>query len=127
MKDRLLQFLKKEQLSSSDLAEKIGVQPSTISHLLSGRNNPSYEFIENFLKIFPSVNAEWLIIGKGGMYKDTQDAVVPSPNKIAAATSTPAMLEKQKEKTDISSKKVALIEKIIVYYNDHTFQEFISG
>jgi transcriptional regulator with XRE-family HTH domain len=127
MKDRLLQFIKKEKLSSSDLAEKIGVQPSTISHILSGRNNPSYEFIENFLKIFPSVNAEWLIMGKGDMYKDIQHAVVPPTNEITAATSTPAMLEKQKEKTDISSKKAALIEKIIVYYDDHTFQEFISG
>ncbi len=69
MKDRLLKFLTKEQLSSARFAEIIGVQPSSISHLLSGRNKPGFDFIQKILTSFPMLNAEWLILGKGPMLK----------------------------------------------------------
>ena len=70
MKDRLLKFLNKEQLSSARFAEVIGVQPSSISHILSGRNNPGFDFIHKILTNYPSINAEWLITGKGAMLKE---------------------------------------------------------
>jgi len=69
MKDRLLKFLNKEQLSSARFAEIIGVQPSSISHILSGRNKPGFDFIQKILSSYPSINAEWLIMGKGNMLK----------------------------------------------------------
>jgi transcriptional regulator with XRE-family HTH domain len=70
MKDRLLRFLNKEQLSSARFAEIIGVQPSSISHILSGRNKPGFDFIQKILINFPSLNADWLIMGKGNMYRN---------------------------------------------------------
>jgi transcriptional regulator with XRE-family HTH domain len=70
MKDRLLKFLNKEQLSSARFAEIIGVQPSSISHILSGRNKPGFDFIQKILINFPSLNADWLIMGKGNMYRN---------------------------------------------------------
>ncbi|MFN8206396.1 MAG: helix-turn-helix transcriptional regulator [Bacteroidales bacterium] len=70
MKDRIIRFMTAEGLSSSKLADEIGVQRSSVSHLLGGRNNPSYEFIHKMLSRFPRLNAEWLILGTGQMYKD---------------------------------------------------------
>jgi transcriptional regulator with XRE-family HTH domain len=69
MKDRLLKFMNKEQLSSARFAETIGVQPSSVSHILSGRNKPGFDFITKILASYPSLNAEWLIMGKGTMFK----------------------------------------------------------
>ena len=70
MKDRLLKFLNREQLSSARFAGIIGVQPSSISHILSGRNKPGFDFIQKILTKYPSLNAEWLILGKGNMFKN---------------------------------------------------------
>lgn len=69
MRDRLLKFLNKEQLSSARFAEIIAVQPSSVSHILSGRNKPGFDFIQKMLASYPSVNADWLILGKGSMFK----------------------------------------------------------
>jgi transcriptional regulator with XRE-family HTH domain len=68
MKDRLIQLLDLEQLTPSKFADLIGVQRSSVSHVLSGRNNPSYDFIQKTMKAFPGLNAEWLIMGRGAMY-----------------------------------------------------------
>ena len=69
MNKRLQQILDLEDLTPAKLAERIGVQPSGISHILSGRNKPSYDFINKLLHHFPNINAEWLITGKGKPYK----------------------------------------------------------
>lgn len=69
MLDRILLILKIKNLSSSKFAEEIGVQRSGISHILSGRNKPSLEFVQKLLNRFSDINAEWLISGKGEMLK----------------------------------------------------------
>lgn len=71
MKERLLKFLNSQQLSSARFAEIIGVQPSSVSHILSGRNNPGFDFIQKILSSYAFLNAEWLILGKGNMMKNT--------------------------------------------------------
>jgi transcriptional regulator with XRE-family HTH domain len=75
MEDRLLKLLDTEQLSSSKFADIIGVQRSSVSHILSGRNKPSFDFIQKTLKAFPLLNADWLIIGDGDMYDDMTNYV----------------------------------------------------
>jgi len=69
MKERLIQLLDLEQLSPSKFADIIGVQRSSISHVISGRNKPSYDFLQKTLKAFPGLNASWLIMGDGTMYE----------------------------------------------------------
>lgn len=69
MEDRLLRLLDTEQLSSSKFADVIGVQRSSVSHILSGRNKPSFDFLQKTLKAFPHLNADWLILGEGKMYE----------------------------------------------------------
>ena len=68
MKERLIQLLDLEQLTPSKFADIIGVQRSSVSHVISGRNNPSFDFIQKTLTAFPGLNAEWLIVGQGTMY-----------------------------------------------------------
>ncbi len=68
MKERLIQLLDLEQLTPSKFADIIGVQRSSVSHVISGRNNPSFDFIQKTLTAFPGLNAEWLIVGQGSMY-----------------------------------------------------------
>ena len=72
MKERLLEFLKSENKSSAQLAEEIGVQASGISHILSGRNNPSLDFVLKMLEKFKFLSTDWLLFGKGSMYKDPE-------------------------------------------------------
>jgi transcriptional regulator with XRE-family HTH domain len=70
MKERILEFLKAENKSSAQLAEDIGVQPSGISHILSGRNNPSLDFVIKMLEKYSFLSTDWLLFGKGHMYRD---------------------------------------------------------
>jgi transcriptional regulator with XRE-family HTH domain len=60
MKERLLEFLKAENKSSAQFAEDIGVQPSGISHILSGRNNPSLDFVLKMLEKYQFLSTDWL-------------------------------------------------------------------
>jgi transcriptional regulator with XRE-family HTH domain len=71
MKDRILEFLRIENKSSALFAEEIGVQPSGISHIISGRNNPSLDFIIKMLSRYPSISADWLLFGRGKMYRES--------------------------------------------------------
>jgi transcriptional regulator with XRE-family HTH domain len=70
MKDRIIAFLDAINLGSSQLAGEIGVQPSGISHILSGRNNPSLDFVLKVLNRYPDLSSEWLLFGRGEMFTD---------------------------------------------------------
>ena len=68
MNNRIQLILKTKDISASKFADEIGVQRSSISHILSGRNNPSLDFIQKILKRFPDINSDWILTGKGSMY-----------------------------------------------------------
>jgi len=67
MKDRIVQFLASEGLSPAEFADKIGVQRSSMSHILNGRNQPSASFLQKMFQIYPLLNPRWLMIGDGAM------------------------------------------------------------
>lgn len=69
MKERLIQLLDLEHLTPSKFADLIGVQRSSVSHILSGRNKPSFDFLQKTLKTFPGLKAEWLLMGDGPIYE----------------------------------------------------------
>ena len=81
MKTRIEILLKKEILSPSKFADKINVQRSSISHILSGRNNPSLDFVQKVLSKFKTLNSDWLLFGKGEMYKTDQDNLFTETRK----------------------------------------------
>ena len=69
MNQRLEQFLAAENITQAAFADKIKVARASVSHILSGRNKPGYDFFASLIRNYPSLNIEWLITGKGKMYK----------------------------------------------------------
>jgi len=69
MQNTIQALLDKKKITPAKFAKIIGVQRSAVSHILSGRNNPSLDFILKIIKQFPDLNIEWLITGKGNMNK----------------------------------------------------------
>ena len=141
MKDRLQKIIISEGITPAMLADEIGVQRSGISHILSGRNNPSYDFLQKVLVRFPKINAEWLLLGQGSMYKSATQTTVqpnlfdPAPEKVPESPEkeSPALRAPEHDKIhqpDLSldplpsrsSKKT--IEKIVTFYTDKTFKEY---
>lgn len=104
--------------TASSFAEKIGVQRSSISHVLSGRNNPSLDFVLKVLSVFPEVELYWLLNGKGEF---------PSVQKSEPLTSTPlphiseTVLPKELTSAKTKDKN---IERIVIFYTDGTFKSF---
>lgn len=82
MNTRLKQFLAAENISQSQFADTIKVVRASVSHVLSGRNNPSYEFMRAIMLSYPHLNMEWLMLGKGRMYKDAPASPAPEPVHI---------------------------------------------
>ena len=95
--------------SASSFAEKIGVQRSSISHILSGRNKPSLEFVMKVLSSFPEVDLYWLLNGKG-VFPKQQKNKEPTTKISEVAT-----------EHVYSSKKIS---KIVIFYEDGTFENF---
>ena len=143
---RLQQFINAENITQSELADSIGVARGSISHILSGRNKPSFDMIEKMAAHFPSLNVEGLITGKGKMYKnhptvvqegDLFDSVedeneVVSEEEIAEsmAEMTPSKLVQPRSSTlsrrAQSQKNQRVISRILVFFSDGTFQELVQ-
>ena len=68
MKDRITQLLASEGISPAEFADKIGVQRSSISHVLNGRNYPSASFIQKILVSYKTLNPRWLLLGEGSIF-----------------------------------------------------------
>ncbi len=68
MIERINLLLKAKNITARQFAEEIGIQPSGMSHIMSGRNNPSLDFVMKVIKRWPEVNINWLMLGKGEMY-----------------------------------------------------------
>lgn len=74
MNRRFQTILDLENLSPAQLADRLGVQRSGISHILSGRNRPSFELLQRVVQSFPEISAEWLITGNGKPLKEQNQA-----------------------------------------------------
>ena len=75
MNTRLKQFLAAENISQSQFADTINVVRASVSHVLSGRNKPGYDFITAIMSAYPHLNIEWLMLGRGKMYRSQQEPV----------------------------------------------------
>ena len=68
MINRINLILRVKNITAKQFAEEIGIQPSGMSHIMSGRNNPSLEFVSKVIRRYPEIDANWLLLGKGEMY-----------------------------------------------------------
>lgn len=142
MKERIIQFLSENNLTSTRFADVIGVQRSSISHILSGRNKPSFDFIEKMLVAYPDLNAQWLITGKGNMFTNQHSLFTKDEdqtiNNLTQRESNIQNLndqstdiadsEKEIEtmlKTKLEDKHVQTsIERVMIFYSNGSFKEY---
>jgi len=140
MKERILEFLRKENKTSAQLADDIGVQASGISHILSGRNNPSLDFILKMLEKYKFLSTEWLLFGRGSMYKDaTMQTLFDFGNQeektgellssqVNGQKSTVSFQETRNVPSEQPDGEIERpdtdVVKIVWFYRDNTFEEF---
>ena len=123
-RERIETLMKSLNLSARQFAAEIRVGPGTISNMMGGRNNPSYEVIKRILERYPTLNPEWLISERGEMWRTVPgeqaglfDQLPPDPKeKKVRAT--------QKEEPQTPAAPPKQIAKIVVYYTDNTYEEF---
>ncbi|MDO9633531.1 MAG: helix-turn-helix transcriptional regulator [Paludibacter sp.] len=191
-KVRIEKIMQVEGMSSGQFANEIGIQNSTLSHILNNRNNPSLDVMKKILNRFPNINSDWLILGLGPIFRQEMQSQVPTlfgdddelfslsdtssenelrnssqnsdPNNQNTVRSTPeatytrlstkkssveqhdkhlgnqghvendlkpeSNVNNQQEIGELRKTQIAFVEKkvskIILYYSDHTFQEFDS-
>lgn len=109
---RLKKILEYYDLSASAFAEIITVQRSSISHILSGRNKPSLEFITKVLNAFPDIDLVWILSGVGEFPKQTTS---PPPKSEAFIPVEPISSISNKENT---------IERIVIFYRNGSFKDY---
>lgn len=146
MDKRLQRFLDAENITQSQLADKLGVAKASISHILAGRNKPGFDFIQSMAQCYPDLNLDWLIAGKGKMYKSqngspttqpSEEPRIPAQSKESGRlfdSQEPDLFPDEAETVDnkpqgeqvspVGSKPVPpKISKILVFYDNGTFKE----
>ena len=139
IKDRLAHILRAKNLTASQFAELMEIQPSNVSHLLNGRNKPSLDFLMKLKEIFPEYSFDWIIMGKKPITINEPNPVVNDNQEIKFDDDMEARviefddidehINEQKpsissniieNQTNITSKKE--VEKILIIYSDKTFE-----
>ncbi len=144
MDRRISTLIRVKKLTASEFAHMVGVQPSSISHILSGRNKPSLDFVLRILKTFPEINSDWLLLGQGDMLrkvttmnqKDMSISISDIPLTSNSNLKPPVtmdkgqkeereMIEKDKKDGILSAKnKEKITTRVTIFFNDHTFSEY---
>ena len=134
MKERIIEFLKAENKSSVQFAEEIGVQPSGISHIISGRNKPSLDFILKMLDKYRFISTDWLLFGKGSMYKEPEMQKLfeesidftskPSENEVNIEQMEKLDKRIENKTQSLTEKAGPVVEKIVWFYKDNSFKEY---
>ena len=136
MKDRIAHIIRAKNLTAAEFAIRLGIQPSNVSHLLSGRNNPSLDFVRKLKETFPEYNLDWIIMGKGPMTV-SEPFVISSPTVKPQLTEIPDV-DNKSETSDGSlfayteptcfpeEQQLPLqssgLKKMILVYDDNTFE-----
>lgn len=124
---RLQKVIDYYNISASAFADSIGVQRSSISHILSGRNKPSLDFIMKILDTYPEVELYWLLNGKGSFPKDmTTDLPVNIAPSLFDEQPKPAQTKQEHSENEqpVVNFKKSGVDRIVIFYKDGTFEEF---
>jgi len=130
--------------TSAQLADEIGVQASGISHILSGRNNPSLDFVLKMLEKYQFLSTDWLLFGTGSMYKDSKmqslfdddtennrdsNEIRTKREEISSAIDYQNVIKRSPEKVsaDATPDSTSEVIKIVWFYENNRFEEFLPG
>ena len=158
-KDKIDKVMQEFNMNSAQFASEIGIQGSTLSHILNGRNRPSLDVLKKIMNRFTSINPEWLILDKEPMFRQEKNSQAPTlfdsfnenpkepdiyePKTHQKTPSPSVVIQKEKvniindvtnnnisklDEPQLSNNSIPVVSKtpvkIIVYYDDNTFQEF---
>ena len=150
MREKLQILMNSENLTGSKLAEYLGIQPSSISHILGGRNKPSLDFVQKILQRYPRINPDWLLLDSDEMYRPnsapvaapsnsqlpfdgndaTTDTIAPAESSTVTSTATqPANSTNTNSEADLLMGAMATtnrgnVKRVIVLFDDHTFESY---
>ena len=147
MREKLQILMNSENLTGSKLAEYLGIQPSSISHILGGRNKPSLDFVQKILQRYPRINPDWLLLDSEEMYRPhtsqpVATAQLPFDNSDVApdadtTASTPVATQPVQPTNPTTASDEANmflgamaatnrgnVKRVIVLFDDHTFESY---
>lgn len=112
IRNRIISLIEELNLDRSSFANSINVKQATLSHILTGRNDPTLNIILQIHNTYPSVDINWLLYGKGDSPFTTED---DKPKETQ---------EPIRERIVYEEKKQKKITEIRVFYDDQTFDVF---
>ncbi|MCD7971510.1 MAG: helix-turn-helix domain-containing protein [Candidatus Azobacteroides sp.] len=148
MVERIQQIIDYERLKPGEFAEQIGINRSAISHILNKRNKPSLDVIHRILTRYNYIETDWLLFGKGNMFKNNEDSSSGSSSPITPTQYTLFdPINKNGQQKEIKEEKEAFAEKVqsdisplgvkeipvpvvkkisklVIFYTDNTFDTF---
>lgn len=129
---RIELIIQSQNLTPSQFADRIGIQRSGLSHILSGRNNPSLDFVQKVLAAFPDLNPNWFLQGKGRMYDNLAEPESGNnslffPPKANVLPAQESLFQEEKEPVSASVPE-SVSEKVLPPANElKPMQETISA
>lgn len=147
MQEKIRLLLEKEKLTPKEFATKISIQPSAVSHFLSGRNKPSIDVIGKILKSFPNINPDWLLLDSDIIYRhhkaEQRDLfsldVSPEENIKISERENESVKKSLKQSIPndsinyqpvireiIKTVPIKEITRIVVYFSDNTYEDFLA-
>ena len=141
MKERIIKIMECERMGQAQFASAIGIQRAAMSHIISGRNNPSLDVMTKILHRYPQINPDWLLLGKGEMLRDNTPAMEPAdtiaknPPQIQVVPEGHQELPFQESRKELENsektwavsveKSSKTVSKIMVFYSDNTYDTFV--
>lgn len=141
MKERIIKIMECERMGQAQFASAIGIQRAAMSHIISGRNNPSLDVMTKILHRYPQINPDWLLLGKGEMLRDNTPAMEPADNiakippqiQVVPEGLQELPFQESRKELDNSEKTWAVsvekpsktVSKIMVFYSDNTYDTFV--
>lgn len=137
MKERIIQIMQKMGVSKSEFADKIGVSVSLLSHVISGRNQPTLNVILGIHNAFPQVNIDWLFYGVGEMFPsaNSKNLEISNKSQMLFDFSTEKEIKTEKEQVEDSINEVVTniekptpkITEIRIFFDNGTYEVFKSA
>lgn len=148
IQERILLLMKAQGMTPTQFADEIGIQRSSISHILSGRNNPSLDVILKILGRFKEIDSNWLILGKGNLLKERDLDNSPTlfnldeDEEIIDKNLKEIDLKEEEKEKEIKTNNIEIqeniiaiqntnsqrsISKIIILYNDNSYEELVKN
>lgn len=142
-RERLMKVMETENMNAKQFAAEVGIQPGTISNILSGRNNPSLDVLQRVLNRFRTLSSDWLVLGIGQMYRlngempagalfdirpqepsslDYEEDSLPQMTSISKQE-PPSVSKKEQPSVATPATNRREIQRILIFYTDGTFEE----